>query len=171
MYMGIFDGSHTKSHQVTILLTGFQVQGTLIVFGMLQTFINDEQKDTFTVKDAVVHGLEEGNPAGSMQLPELFIPKTQCHALAFEATLSHEETGLLPRTESLAVYTSHYVMQGKYHMGSDALLSDFITVSKSSFIGVSNAYFFPLFRAQTSMIKQAPLVFIHRNTVRMHHRA
>lgn len=169
--MGIFDGSNTKQHRVTILLPGFQVRGTLLAYGLMQTFINDEQKDVFIIKDAVVHGLEEGNPAASMNLPEMYILKNQCHALAFEEVLSHEETGLLPRVESMAAYTSHYVIQGKYHMGSDALLADFVTVSKSFFLGVTNAYFFPLFRAQTSMIKQAPLVFIHRDTVKMHHRA
>jgi len=84
--------------------------------------------------------------------------------------LDRDDTGLMPRTENLAVYTSHYCIQADFHMGSDALLADFISGSKIMFIGATNATFFPLFRTQVAIIQQAPLVFIHRDTVRMHHR-
>jgi hypothetical protein len=169
--MGFFEGTNLREIPITILLPGFQVRGTLMGYGLMQTFINDEQKGVFTVRNASVNGLEAGNPASSMSLPEMYIRKEQCHALIFEQGLSHEESGLLSRTEAMAVYTSHYAIQAKFHMGPEALLSDFIEVSKSIFLGATDAYFYPLFRTQTSIIKQAPLMFVHQDTVRMHHKA
>lgn len=154
---------------VTVLLPGFQARGQVAIVGMLQTFLNEEQKDTFSLHNVALYGLESGNPARSMQLDGLFVYKTACQVFAFDTMLSQEEAGLLPRTEQLAVYTSHYCIQGAFHMGPEALLAEFIASSRAQFVGASNAQIFPLFQPQAEMIGAAPLVFVHRDTVRMHH--
>lgn len=168
--MGIFDqGSLTKQNPVTVLLPGFQVRCVLQSVGLMQTFLNDEMKPVLTLYRAAVLGLERGNPAMSMSLPELYVRKEQCHAIAFEQELSQEEAGLLPRGEPLALYTSDYVLQGKAHLGTEDRLHDFIAIGKSHFIGLTDVAIFPLFDLQTAMIQQAPLVFVYRDAVRMHH--
>ena len=104
-----------------------------------------------------------------MQLDGLFVRKTACQMIAFDTMLPHEQTGLLPRTERLAVYTSHYCIQGDFHMGSDALLAEFIAGARAQFVGASNVQVFPLFHPQAEMIQAAPLAFLHRDAVLMHH--
>jgi hypothetical protein len=168
--MGFLDASALmKQTQVTILTAGFQIRCTLRSMGLMQTFLNDEQKALFTLDDVTLFGLEMGNPATSIRLAELHIRKEQIHLIAFPTMLSRDESGLLPRTETLAVYTSHFVIQGSFHMGTDSLVSDFMEISKSQFIGVSNLAVFPLFQAQTAVVQQAPIGFIYRDAVRMHH--
>jgi hypothetical protein len=117
-----------------------------------------------------LYGLESDNPAASISIPELIVRKDQCHALIFEQNLSRDESGLLPRAEPLALYTSHYAIQGHCHMGPEAYISDFIETSRALFIGATEVSIFPLFRPRTAVIQQAPTVFIHRSAVRMHHR-
>ncbi len=158
-----------KQTQVTVLMGGFQARCILKSMGLIQTFLNDEQKALFSLDDVTLFGLEMGNPATSIRLAELHVRKAQIHLLAFPTALSREESGLLPRTETLAVYTSHFVIQGNFHMGTDSMVSDFMEISKSQFIGVSNLAIFPLFQAQTAVIQQAPMGFIYRDAVRMHH--
>jgi hypothetical protein len=168
--MGFLDQSSlAKDHPLTVLLPGFQARCTFHTIGLLQTFLNDEQRGTFTLNDVTLHGLEAGNPAVSMNLPELVVRKDQCHTLAFQSEFSHEDTGLMPHTEQVVVYTSHYAIQGDFHMGADSRVADFIEASKSLFIGATNCYVFPLFQSQAAVIQQAPLIFIARNVVRMHH--
>ena len=168
--MSFFDQVSTgKEIPATILLEQFQVRCQLAVIGMLQTFLNDDQKDVLSLHGVTMHGLDAGNPARSMQLQGLFAHKRSCHVVAFESAMSQEETGLLPRTERLAVYTSHYVIQGDFHMGPDALISDFIASSRAQFVGATNVQIFPLFQLQAAMIQEAPLVYVHRDTVRLHH--
>jgi len=168
--MGIFDQSSlTKQNPATVLLSGFQVRCTLHSIGMMQTFLNDELKPVLTLHQASVLGLQRGNPATSMLLPELYVRKDQCHMIAFEQMFSQEETGLMPRVEALAIYTSDYVLQGKVHLGTEDQIHDFIVAGKSYFIGMTDVAIFPLFELQTAMIQQAPLVFVYRNAVRMHH--
>lgn len=154
---------------VTVLLRGFQARGQLAIVGMLQTYLNDEQKESFSLHGVTLYGLEPGNPARSMQLDGLFVRKTACQMIAFDTMLPHEQTGLLPRTERLAVYTSHYCIQGDFHMGSDALLAEFIAGARAQFVGASNVQVFPLFHPQAEMIQAAPLAFVHRDVVLMHH--
>jgi hypothetical protein len=155
----------------TVLTAGFQVRCTLRVMGMLQTFINDDQKGVFTLHDVTLHGLEQGNPAVSMTARDLFIGKSQCQMIAFQDSMSQEQTGLMPRIEQLAVYTSHYVIQGNFHMGSDALVSDFIDTSRAQFIAATDVHIFPLFVAQAQVIQHAPLVYLHQSQVQLHHPA
>ncbi|MBP8972324.1 MAG: hypothetical protein KBH93_00500 [Anaerolineae bacterium] len=162
-------GSAQAQTFVTVLLRGFQARGQLAIVGMLQTVLNDEQKDTFSLHGVTLYGLEPGNPARSMQLDGLFVHKAACHMIAFNTMLPHEQTGLLPRTERLAVYTSHYCIQGDFHMGADALLAEFVAGSRAQFVGASNVQVFPLFHPQAEMIQAAPLAFVHRDVVLMHH--
>jgi len=154
---------------VTVLLPGFQARCALQVYGTLQMFINDDQRAVFPLKNVTLYGLEAGNPAASMTVGEIFVPKAHCHALAFDQMLAQEDTGLMARIERLVVYTSHYAIEGDFHMGKDIPVSDFIASSRAQFIGATDVNFFPLFQPQAAVVQHAPLAFIHRETVQMHH--
>ncbi len=167
--MGMYSTSTTKDMPVTVLLAGFQARCTLPVIGAIQMFINDAQKLVITIKDATLNGLEVGNPAVSVAVPEVFIAKKACHLIGFEQMYSHDETGLMARGERLAVYTSHYVIQGTFHMGADALLADFMASNKAPFLGITDVDVFPLFQAQSAMVQHFPLAYIHQETALMHH--
>ena len=168
--MGLFGQSTAaKSVSATVLMAGYQAQCTLSILGLLQTFVNDEQKSVLPLEEVTLCGLEQGNPARSMSIPQLFIKKTGCHALAFDAEFSPDETGLMPRVETVAVYTSHFVIQGSYHMGTDTPVSDFVDATKALFIAATNVSIFPLFEPQSRVVAQARLVYIHRSQVVMHH--
>jgi hypothetical protein len=159
----------TKLLSVTMLMPGFQASGTIQIIGQLQTFVNDDQKAVFQLRDVTLYGLERGNPATSISLPELYVRKDQCHALILDREMPQEETGLMQRVEQIAGYTSHFVIQGGYHMGSDSLISDFMASSRAQFIGVTHANLFPLFEPQAAVIQEAPLLYIYRSAVKMHH--
>ena len=168
--MGMYSTSTTKDMPAVVLLAGFQAQCTLPVIGAIQMFINDAQKNVFTIKEVTLNGLEAGNPAVSIAVGELFIVKRACHLIGFEQMYSHDETGLMARGERLAVYTSHFVIQGTFHMGADSLLSDFMASSKAPFLGITDVDVFPLFQAQSALVQHFPLAYIHQETALMHHR-
>ncbi len=168
--MGFFEQTSThKPKRATLLIPGYQLQGDLEVMGMIQTFLNDETKGTFTIKNVTVHGLEPHNPAASMQIKELYVRKDQVLALVFAEAISREEMGLMPRTETLATYTSHYVVQGDFHMGADALVGDFISSGRALFIGATHVTIFPLFQPRAAVIQSAPLAYVFAQAVWMHH--
>ncbi len=168
--MGLFDqATNTQDLEATLLTAGFQATGVLNVIGVLQTFINDERKNVFALREAQLYGVVQGNPAASMRVPELYLRKDECHVVVFGERFPGEQTGLMPRAERLAVYTSHYVIQGDFYMGTDALLSDFIHSSKSPFVAATNVAIFPLFPAQVAVVQQAPLAYVHQASVCMHH--
>lgn len=162
-------GSTQKEFPVTVLLPGYEARAILPVLGIVQMYLNDDQKAVLSLKQVGLYGLEVDNPAASMAVPELIVRKEHCHAIAFDRALEHEETGLMQRTERIAVYTSHYAIQGDFHMGSDALVVDFIASSRAMFIGVTDAHIFPLFQPQSDVVQQAPLLYIYRSAVLMHH--
>lgn len=168
--MGFLDQvSSAREVQASVLMPEFQADCTLKIIGLLQTFLNDEQRDVFSLYDASFYGLRQGNPATSIQIPELFVHKTQCQAVAFRQMFEQNDMGLMPRSERLAIYTSHYVIQGDFYMGADSMIADFIHSSRVSYVAATDVSFFPLFAAQAAVVQHAPLVYIHKLAVRMHH--
>jgi hypothetical protein len=161
--------STTKAMPVTVLMAGFQARCTLQVMGIVQTFLNDDQRSVFLLKDVTLHGLEAGNPAVSMELEDLYVSKEQCQVIAFESLLDQDQTGLMPHEERVAVYTSHYVIQGNFHMGVDAGVGDLVDAFRTLYIAATDVEFFPLFQPQTAVIQTAPLVYVYREGVRMFH--
>lgn len=169
--MALFDQATTsRAMAATVLLFDFQVRCQLKVLGTLQTFINDEQRTVFPLYEAQVNGLRTGNPAASMSLPEMYVSKYACEAVAFHDMPDQADTGLMPRVERAAVYTGSYVFQGNFHMGADTRISEFVEASKAMFFGATDITIFPLFEAQAQVVQQAPLIYIMRDAVRMHHR-
>ena len=168
--MGLFQQTAlTKEYTVTVLSAEFQARGTIRVLGSIQTFINDEQKPVMVLYNASLFGVERGNPATSTQVPELYIRKDHIQVLAFPDALSRDEFGMLPRIEPLAAYTAHYAIQGNFHMGPENFIADFIDVAKSMFIGATEVSVYPLFQPQVAIIQQAPVVYVHRNMIYIHH--
>lgn len=168
--MGFLDhGSMTRQHSVTVLTAGFQINCTLHAIGTIQTFLNDEQKDSLTLFDATMYGLRSDNPAASVAVPELHIRKPMIAAILFDAMLPQEEVGLLSRKVPVAAYTADFVVQGNYHLGPEDRVGDFIDVAKSAFTGATDVSVFPLFEARAAVIQQAPLAFLHRSQIRLHH--
>jgi hypothetical protein len=168
--MGLFQQSAlTKEFKVTILSAEFQAQGTIRVLGNVQTFINDEQKSVIALYNATLFGVERGNPATSTQIPELYVRKDRIQVMAFELALNRDESGMLPRVEPLVAYTSHYAVQGNFHMGPENFIADFIDVAKSMYIGATEVSVYPLFQPQVAIIQQAPVVYLHRDMIYIHH--
>lgn len=168
--MSFFEQTSAMKQMVaTVLIPGYQIRGNLQVLGMIQTFMNDESKGVFTIKGAQVFGLESHNPAASMQIEEMYIRRDQVLALAFDQEFSHEETGLLPRTEQIAAYTSHYVVQGGFHLGTDDPVGDFVTSARAPFLGITPGAVFPLFQPRAAIIQQAPLIYVCAKAIRMYH--
>lgn len=168
--MGFLDQiSNTTELTAHVLMPEFQANCTLSVIGQLQTFLNDERKEVFALQDASVFGLRQGNPAASMRIPELFVRKDQCQVIAFDQQFAPEQMGLMPRHERLAIYTSHYVIQGDFYMGTDSLITDFIHTAKQFYVAATDVAIFPLFASQAGVLPQAPLAYVHKAAVRMHH--
>lgn len=163
--------SNIRQIQATILMQGFQIHGMVDVYGPVAMFVNDDQRTVFTVQDVTVYGVQAGNPARSMHLSELYIPKREVHLITFEGSFTREDTMTLPRQEHLTVYTSHYALDAIYHVGQDVYLNDFVETFKSQFLTMTDANIFPLFEAQAAVLQQAELAFVHCNVVCMHHPA
>lgn len=155
---------------VSIITSGFQARGKLHSMGILQTYLNDDQKTTLTLYGAEVIGYDPNNPATRITPEELVLRKAACSIIAFESRLPSEQWMLMPRTESLVIYTDHFAVQGKFHMGPDARLADFADAGLQQFIPASDAKIYPLFQPRAGLIQAAPVLGIQRTSICMYHK-
>jgi hypothetical protein len=162
--------SHTEFN-VTILNDSFQTRAVMRAIGLLTTYLNDDSKSTMTVFNGESVGLDPSNPATRIVQDEIVFRKVMCHFIAFESIPGDGHVVLLPREESLVMYTSRYAIHGKFHLGPDDRISDFIEVQLAQFVVITDAHIYPLFQPRTPMITAAPLVLLHRSNIRMYHKA
>jgi hypothetical protein len=155
---------------VTLLTDGFQTRAVMRCIGLLAIYLNDDSKPTFPLYNAELVGLDPTNPATRVVQEEAFFRKPMCHVIAFENIPGEGHVVLLPREEALVVYTSHYAIQGKFHLGPDDRVGEFMEVQLSQFVTISDVHIYPLFQPRTPMIAAAPLVMMHRSLVRMYHK-
>ncbi len=161
--------NHTEFN-VTILNDSFQTRALMRAIGLLTTYMNDDSKPTFTVYNAEAVGFAPSNPATRIVQDEFIFRKPMVQMIAFESVPGDGHVVLLPREEALVVYTSHYAVQGKFHLGPDDRLSDFIEVMLAQFVIITDAHIYPLFQPRTPMIAAAPLVLLQRSHIRMYHK-
>ncbi|MFQ3536241.1 MAG: hypothetical protein SNJ58_10210 [Aggregatilineales bacterium] len=167
---GTMRGPDQVEVNVAILTSAFQIRGKMPVLGTFLTFINDDQKPTLTITNAVVLGVHATNPAAQMSQPEMLILKRAIQVLALE---SAPPSGIVlsPRSESLMLYTEQYAIMGRWHMSPDTRIQDFIESSAAQFLPVSSARIYALFQARQGIIPASQLAFVHRSTAQSYHKA
>ncbi len=154
---------------VSVLTAIFQIRGKLRILGDLATFLNNEQLTTLSVYGANVLGVSISNPAAQMTQAEMIMNKRSAHLIAVEGT--PPSVTLLPRIESLVMYTSQFALMGKFHLGADARVTDFAEISLSQYIPVTEVRIFPLFQARPGVINAASLAFIHKTAILTYHKS
>src|SRR5262245_60799986 len=102
--MAGIDGPNFAEVGATVLTSTFQVRGKLHVLGVMQTFMNDEQKPTLSVYNADVIGLNVNNPAAHMTQPEVILNKRYTAIVALEAMPAQGQLSILARAEQLMMY-------------------------------------------------------------------
>ncbi len=154
----------------TVLTSTFQVRGKLHVLGVLQTFINDEQKPMLVVYSADVLGFDPTNPAARMSQAEMIVNKRHATIVALETMPAQGQLSLLTHTEPLMLYTDRFALSGKFHMGTDARVYDFTEVSLQQYIAASDVKIYPLFQSRPGLVQAAPVVLIQKSQIRMYHK-
>jgi hypothetical protein len=154
----------------TVLTSTFQVRGKLRILGIMQTFLNDEQKPTLIVYGADVIGFSVTNPVGRMSQPEVVVAKPDAAIVALEAIPPQGQLTLQPHTEQLMLFTDRFAVAGKFHMGQDARLADFAESALQQFIVASDVKIYPLFQARPGLAQAAPLALVHRSQVRLYYK-
>ncbi len=167
---GAMRGPDQVDVNVAILTSAFQIRGKMPVFGTFLTFINDDQKPTITINNALVLGIHATNPAAQMMQPEILVLKRAIQVLALE---SAPPSGIVlsPRTESLMLYTEQYAIMGRWHMSPDMRIQDFVDASIAQFLPVSNVRLYALFQARQGMVQNTQLAFVHRANAQSYHKA
>ncbi len=154
---------------VVVLTSGFQIRGNLHVLGVMQTFLNDDQKPTLSIFGADALGIDPGNPAAHLTQPEIVVNKRAAQIIALTAAPPPGAITLLAKIENLVLYTDVFAIAGKFHMGPDAHLADFAESSLQQFIVASEVKIYPLFQPRPGFHSAAPIVLIHKSAIRMYH--
>lgn len=162
-------GPSIAEYSVTLFTSNFQARGVIRAPGVLQTFLNDEQRPTLVIYNADVLGFEPANPAARVIVSELIVRKPSCAILAFALRPPSDQLVLLPHAERAAVYTDQFIVEADFHMGADTRLIDFADSSLQQFVAAADAKIYPLFQPRAALVSAAPLVIMQKSAIRFYH--
>ena len=162
-------GPSISEFSVTLFAANFQARGVIRSPGVLQTFLNDEQRPTLVIYNADLIGFEPANPAARVIVPELIVRKPCCSILAFDLRPNPDQILLLPRGERTAVYTDQFMVEAEFHMGADTRLIDFVDSSLQQFVGATDARIYPLFQPRAALVSSSPLIIMQKSAIRFYH--
>lgn len=155
--------------RVALFTSTFQIRGALHIYGALQTFINDEQKPTLSVFGADVIALDAANQLHMAQ-QETFIYKPGAEVILFETMPPQGALTLPPHAEPLVMYLDRFAVSGRFYMGQDVRLGDFIDSGKQQYLPLTDVKMYPLFAARPGLVSTAPLAVLHKTAIRLFHK-
>jgi hypothetical protein len=155
---------------VTIFTSAFQMRGKLHVLGVMQTFINDEQKPTFTLHNAEVLGTSATNPV-KMSQHEVIISKRSIQCLLFDVMPPQGSMAMLPRQETIVAYVEGFAISARFFMGQDARLADFSDASMQQFLTAGDLKLYPMGQMRQGLVNSAPLGVVHKSAFKFYHKA
>ena len=154
---------------VAVFTSGFQIRGALHIYGALQTYLNDEQKPTVSVFGADVVGLDAANQVHMTQ-PEALVYKPGAEIMLFESMPPQGTLTLPPHSEALVMYLDRFAVSGKFYMGQDVRIGDFIDTGKQQYLPLTDVKMYPLFAARPGLVNTAQLALLHRTAIRLYHK-
>jgi hypothetical protein len=160
-----------QRHEVHILTASFQFSGQLEVVGALLNFINDLNRDSFSLYDANLTPLTPGSPLKGIFRPHVVVRRPYIAFLYFASAETRASLKLLARHELLVAYTPIAVCRGRFHMSSEANLRDFLDVSQGSLLAVTEARLFPLVEFPAPFPLDAELLMMGRAQLQSYHPA
>jgi len=167
----VFGALPTEHHEVQVLTTSFQFSGQLETIGALLGYINDANRDSFSLSDAYLTPLTPGAPMKGISRPQLTIRRPQIAFLYFASPESRAAVRMLVQKHALVVYTPVAVCRGYVHMPAEARLRDFMDVVTDEMFTISEARIFPLIELPAPFPLEADLLFVGRFQVQCYHPA
>jgi hypothetical protein len=151
------------------ILTGYyQISGGIEILGNPTIYVNDATFSTFNIHDATLTPLTPGTPVGPVQVPKLFLPKSEPQVLLI-GDFSPHDAQLLPNKIKLICFTSAYVIRGVFHAGPETQATDVFYALPGPFFPATDVDIYPIRPMSTELGGQADLVFVHRDAVRAFH--
>jgi hypothetical protein len=152
-----------------IYTTSCRVDGQIEPFGELITFINDDSKNYWLVREATVTPLLTTNPLGAFGMEEAILHK---HEIVFFSLLSEENRATI-RTlkiiERLIVYTPDFVIRANFHLGGEMRVRDLFDALTGRFVPTTQAQIFPLFTPKATITPTAEMLLINKRFISLYH--
>jgi hypothetical protein len=157
-----------NEYPVEMLSAEFQITGTFETRGQPPLYINDQQVQTLTVENATVTPLMAGARIGPMNVPAVFVPKTQVDVLLI-GDYSVEEASLLPKAFRLICFTSTYAVRGAIYGGMEMQATDILGSGTGPFVPVTHAEVYPIRPTAIEVGGTASLIYLNRQSIRAYH--
>jgi hypothetical protein len=161
----------TKRHGVQILTADFQLSGQLETAGAMLMFLNDPDRNSFSLCDVHLTSFDPASPLKELSRPHIVIRKPQIVLLHFTEDESRSLVRLLRRRELMVAYTPVAVCKGYLHMADDANVSNLLDVAQGDLVPVTDVQVFPLIELPAPFPAEAELMLVGRSQLRLYHPA
>jgi len=164
-----FQTAPRRQYPVRIFTSELILDGLLEPLGHLLDDLSDPSKSGFLLHQAQIRPLAASSDLRPFGLQEVTANKADFHLVYLTDAHDRDGLNLMKRTEPVIAYTSRFVVRGRFHMGGESRLRDFVDSLAGAFLPVSDATIYPLFRPSMDIPKRYPLLLINKRQMQLYH--
>jgi len=164
-----FSTAPRRLYPVRIYTTEMILEGKLEPLGHLLDDLDDSDKTGMLIHDARIHPLIAASNLQPFALKQVTANKMDFHLLYLADADDRKDQTLMRRTAEMIVYTSRFVIRGNFHMGGETRLRDFADGLLGTFLPVSEATIYALFRPAIDIPSKYPLLLVNKHQIRLYH--
>jgi hypothetical protein len=158
----------TQPFKIEILTEHYQLVGMLEVFGMLSTYLNQNDRLNYQLKRVSIFALDTASTMAAIQMEEVWIRRDEIVVLRI---LEGETQGVvqrLPVAEKMRLFLTRYVVQGTVLRGTDANAGTLFESQAGAWAGVAEAQIYPLAALKSAVFQDAPLLLVNKRHIRFY---
>jgi len=167
----VLQGPPIHNLDVSILTPRYQITCQLEIVGTAYTFVNDEKRESFSLRDVNLSPLAGRGPLQSFFRPRVILRRSEIVLLYFASEETRASIQTLRRSELLVAYTPVAVCRAHFHMADEANINDFLEDIASILLPVTDVQLFPLNNLPAPFPTEPDLLLIGRSHLEFYHPA
>ena len=158
----------SQQFKIEVLTEHYQLVGMLEVFGLLSTYVNQNDRINYQLKKANIFALDKESTMAAIQMDDIWLRKDEIVILRI---LEGDTQGLvqrLPVAEKMRLFLTRFVAQGTVLRSADATAGTIFESQGGTWIGISDANVYPLNTLRSAVFQDAPLLLINKKHIRFY---
>lgn len=158
----------SQQFKIEILTEHYLLAGTLEVFGLLSTYLNQAERANFQIKQASLSALDTDSTLSVMPMEEVWVRREEIAALRIVEGDTQGLVQRLPIAETLRMFIPRFVIQATMLRGTDTSMGVFFEALAGPWAAATEAQVYPLTALKATVFREAPLLLINKRHIRFY---
>lgn len=157
-----------RQYAVEMLTPQFLITGTLEPFGPLMIFLKDPNRMAIPIKGAEISALDGEITVARLKAEEMHVRKEEIICIRPVNDLTPNTAQLLPRRETLRVFTDRFAVQATFACGTDTRVPELFDMYPGQWVIGVDTHVHPLTPIRVPVFHDSKFLLINKVHIRFY---